>query len=313
MSFSVETKNELARLNTVKKCCMLAEIAGFIRFCGSVRLAGLGKISLVMSTENLAVIRHYKTLIKEYFNLDTKVFNGEENCLKKTSSYELHIDSEHGSEQILREVGILMVREGSNYFSDGIYDELIRTKCCRKSYLRGAFLASGTITEPDKGYHFEILCNTEKIATDMAKLLKTFTGITPKTVKRKKKVGVYIKQSEQIGDILRIMGVSGQVLQFEEVRLVKQLTNDTNRLSNCDTANVKKTVMAAEKQVYAIKKLIEKDVLYTLDNKLISAAEARLANPSANLEEIGNLMKPPLKKSGVNHRLKKLEKIAEEI
>lgn len=313
MSFSFEIKNELSRLAIEKKCCMLAEIAGFIRFCGSIRLVGLGKFEVVMSTENLAVIRHYKTLIKEYFDIDSKVGESEKHSIKKTVTYELRIGSENGSEQVLREVGILMVKEGSNTISDGIYEGIIKTKCCKRSYLRGAFLASGTISEPEKSYHFEILCNTGKLAMDMAKLLNSFSMINAKIVERRKKYGVYVKDAEQIADILKIMEVSSLLFKFEDVRVLKQIKNKSNRLRNCDTANLKKTVITAERQITAINKLVEKKMLAGLDRKLVDIAMLRLENPDASLEELGEMLDPPLKKSGVNHRLKKLEKAAEEI
>ncbi len=310
MSFSSDTKNELARTDITKKCCMLAEIAGFIRFCGSIRLSGGGKFEIVMSTENLAVLRHYKALIRGYFALDTTVAETEGRSLKKGNSYELRIKSENGSEQVLREIGILMVKEGSNVISDGIYEALIKTKCCKKAYLRGAFLASGTMSEPEKGYHFEILCNTKKLALDMIKLFNGFSGISAKMITRNKRYGVYIKDVEQIADVLKIMGVSGQLFKLEDVILIKQIKNQSNRMRNCDTANVEKTVSAAEKQIRAINMLSKKGVLAKLDKKLVDVAITRLENPYASLIELGALLEPPLKKSGVNHRLKKLEAIA---
>ena len=137
MSFSAETKNELARVEPEKKCCQLAEIAGFVRVSGSIRLAGGGKFKIVITTENPAAARHYKKLIKEYFQVDTELEIGESTSLKKGHTYMLTIGPEMRSEQKLRETGILLVREGNNYISDGIYEDLIKTKCCRKAYLRG--------------------------------------------------------------------------------------------------------------------------------------------------------------------------------
>ena len=157
MSFASDTKNELARFMPEKKCCMLAEIAGFIRMCGSIRLAGGGRMKLALMTENPAVARHYKKLIKDYFDVDAGLEIDQGSSLKKTNRYILTLDDrrDQKAEIILRETGILMLRGGMNYISDGIYDGLIKTKCCRKSYLRGAFLASGTVSNPEKGYHFE--------------------------------------------------------------------------------------------------------------------------------------------------------------
>ena len=133
MSFSLETKNELAHVEPDKKCCMLAEIAGFIRMCGSIRLVGGGKFRIITTTENPAVARHYKKLMHEYFGIETRLEVGQANTLKKGRAYLLTIDPDNLSDQILRETGILMVREGMNFISDGIFDGLIRTKCCKKA------------------------------------------------------------------------------------------------------------------------------------------------------------------------------------
>ena len=140
MSFASETKNELARMLPEKKCCMLADIAGFMRLAGSIRLVGGGRFEIVMMTSNLAVVRHYKTLIRNYFSVDIGIGVEQGNTLEKSSNYILSIGPEDRSEQILREAGILMVKEGMNFISDGIYDGIIKTKSCRKSYLRGEFL-----------------------------------------------------------------------------------------------------------------------------------------------------------------------------
>ena len=131
MSFALDTKNELARIVPEKKCCMLAEIAGFMRFAGSIKLIGFGKFEIDMTTSNPAVARHYKTLLKTYFNIDPKIVMGQGNSLKRGHSYIICIGPEDLSEQIMRETGVLMVKEGMNFISDGIYDGLIRTKCCK--------------------------------------------------------------------------------------------------------------------------------------------------------------------------------------
>lgn len=187
MSFASETRNELSHLEPDKKCCMLAEIAGIIKVCGSIRLAGGGKFKIVTTTENPAVARHFKILLKQYFNVDATLEIGQGNTLKKGKYYIITLGPEQLSEQILRETGILMIREGMNFISDGIYPDLVRRKCCKKSYLRGLFLGAGIVTNPEKEYHFEIVCGTELLANDVKKLLNSFVGITAKTVARKKK------------------------------------------------------------------------------------------------------------------------------
>ncbi|MBR5229672.1 MAG: DNA-binding protein WhiA [Firmicutes bacterium] len=310
MSFASETKTELSRIIPEKKCCMLAEIAGFMRMAGSIRLAGLGKFRIVMTTNNPAVARHYKTLIKTYFSVDAKLDVGQDQSLKRGHSYILTIGPEDLSEQILRETGILMVKEGMNFISDGIYDGLIRTKCCRKAYLRGAFMAAGTVNNPEKDYHFEISTGTETLAKELRKVINGFIDITAKIVTRKKTFGVYLKAGEQIKDVLAIMGASGQFFKFDEVMMMKELKSEAYRMNNLDNANIDKSLRAAEAQINAIKKIQEKRGLDTLSAKLREAAYARLENPDVGIEELGKLMSPPLSKSGINNRLRRIEEIA---
>ncbi len=313
MSFSMDTKNELAHIEPGKKCCMLAEIAGFVRMCGSIRLVGNGKFHIVTTMENPAVARHYKKLIKDYFGVDAELEVGAGNSLKKGRAYKLAIGPENLSEQILRETGILLVKEGMNYISDGIYDGLIRTKCCRKACLRGLFLGAGTITDPEKGYHIEFSCGSQTLANDVKKLLNSFTDLHAKTLERKKTYGVYVKEAEQIIDILAIMGAHSQIFTFEDVRITKEIRNKANRINNCDNANIDKTLQAAEKQIACIEKIREKKGLGFLSDKLRETAQLRLDHPEATLQELADMMEPPMKKSGINNRFRKIEQVAEKL
>lgn len=310
MSFSTDTKNELAHVEPEKKCCMLAEIAGFIRMGGSIRLAGGGKFRIVTTTEQPAVARHYKKLLKEYFGIDAELAVGQGSSLKKGKTYLLTIGPETLSEQILRETGILMVKEGMNYISDGIFDGLIRTKCCRKAYLRGIFLASGTITDPEKSYHLEISCNSQILAADVRKLINSFVDLHAKISARKKNYAIYVKEAEQIIDILAIMGAHSQIFAFEDVRITKEIRNKANRINNCDNANIDKTLKAAEKQLLWIRKIQEAKGLRFLPDKLYEVAMLRLQNPEATLQELAEMTNPPMKKSGINNRFRKIEEIA---
>lgn len=310
MSFASETRNELSRIQLDKKCCMLAEIAGFIRVCGSIGLAGGGKFRIVTTTENPAVARHFKMLVKQYFNVEATLEVGEGNTLKKGKYYIMTIGPEQLSEQILRETGILMIREGMNFISDGIHSEIIRKKCCKKAYLRGLFLGSGTVTDPEKEYHFEIVCATDILASDTIKMLGSFDGIKAKKAKRKKEYVVYIKNSEQIVDILAIMGATGKLFEYEDVRIKKGIRNQANRINNCDQANIDKAVAAAERHIANIKKIDKTIGIDSLPDKLKEVAEMRLKHPDVSLTELGELMNPPMKKSGINKRLMKIEEIA---
>lgn len=310
MSFATETKNELSRISPEKKCCMLAEIAGFMRFAGSIGLAGGGKFRIVMTTPNPAVVRHYKTLIKSYFSVDTEIELGQSEGFAGGNEYVISIGPESNSEMILREAGILMVREGMNAISDGIYDGLIHTKCCRKAYLRGAFLAAGTVNNPEKGYHYEISARSETIAKDLRRLINTFVDINPKVIARKNGYGVYLKAREQIADTLAIMGASKQYFDFLDVIMMKDLTSAAHKAENLDMANMDKSLRAAEEQISWINKIYERRGPDFLSVKLREVADARLQNPDLGIEELGKILEPPLSKSGVNNRLRRIGEIA---
>ena len=181
MSFASETKNELSRVMPEKRCCMLAEIAGFIRVAGSVSLAGGGKFRIILTTDNPAVARHYKKMLKEYFKIETETSIGQGSGISRGKKYKIHIGPGQLSEQILRETGILMVREGMNYITAGVYDGIIKTKCCRKAYLRGAFLGAGIMTNPEKSYQYEIVCTSQETANDIRKLINSFVDLHART------------------------------------------------------------------------------------------------------------------------------------
>ena len=307
MSFSTDTKNELARIMPAKKCCMRAEIAALIRVCGKMRLLGGGRFEIAVATENPAIARHFNKLIKEYFSVDTSVEISKGGPLGKGRTYTTTIGPEDLSEQILRETGILMVREGMNYISDGIYNELLTKKCCRKAYIRGLFLGAGSLSHPEKDYHFEIVCASKTLADDVRRLFNTFTDIRPKYFKRKKDHVVYFKESGQILDLLAIMGAATQYFAYEDVRFRKELRNNANRLANCDQANIDKSLAAAGKQLAAI----EKVGMENLPPKLAEIAALRIEHPEATIKELGEYLDPPLTKAGVNGRLARIEKMAE--
>ncbi len=317
MSFSLETKNELSRIIPEKKCCMLAEISGFIRVAGSISLAGLGKYNIKVVTENPAIARHYKKLLQEYFSIETTLDYGEGYSVQKSAkdkkvSYIINIDPANKSEQILRECGILLVKEGYNYISDGIYDGIVRSKCCRKAYLRGAFLGSGTMANPEKSYDLEFVVSSEVLANNIKKLIGTFVDLAAKVTKRGSKYVVYMKKADYISDTLAIMGASTQVFALEEIRIKKGLVNSAKRAVNCDNANTDKAIDTAMRQVEAITKIVERTGLKSLTPELSEVASLRLEHPDVSIAALGELCNPPLTKSGVNNRLRKIEQIAKQ-
>lgn len=313
MSFSSETKNELARIDNKKKCCQLAEISGFFRMTGSILLVGNGRFKIIISTENPAVARHYKKMIQDYFKIDTELVIGESNSIRKGYNYMISIDPNMNSDSILRETGILLVREGNNYISDGIYGGIVKTKCCRKAYLRGCFLGSGSVTAPGKGYHLEFTCDSKIMAADLRKLINNFVDMNAKISERKGKYVVYMKNSQHIRDMLAIIGAHSKVLEYDNVIIQKDLVNQATRLTNCDNANTDRTLDASQKQIIAIKKIIEIGGIDSLTPKLKELAELRINNPEASLSQLGEMMSPPLKKSGVNNRMKRIIDFSERL
>ena len=315
MSFASETKNELARIEPEKKCCMLAEISGFLRVAGSIGLVGFGKFKIIITTDNPAVARHYKKLIQDYFGIETKLEIGEGKAVGKNRSsrkfsYSITIDADNRSEQILRETGILLVREGNNYISDGIYSGIVRTKCCKKAYLRGVFMGAGTMSDPEKGYDLEFVLETATMAADLKKLINSFVDLSCKVTERRGKHVVYMKKADYISDMLAIMGASSQVFSMEETRIKKEMVGSARRMSNCDSANMDRSIEASMKHIEAIKKIQETKGLASLPETLREAAELRLEHPDISIAALGEMCEPSVKKAAISKRLKKIEEIA---
>lgn len=318
MSFSSQTKGELARVVPTKKCCMLAEITGFLRVAGSLRLVGGGKFTIVASTENPAIARHYKTLIREYFGSNAGIEVGNSQVPGKARGsyryrYSLVIRPDEKSLQILRETGMILIKEGNDFLSDGIYQPIIRNKCCKKAYLRGLFLGVGTMSDPRKSYHLEFVLNSSQVAQDLKRLIGSFVDLSAGLIERGEEHVVYMKRAEYISDMLGIMGANEAMLEFENIRIGRGLRREVNRISNCDNANVDRTLLAAEQQIKYIELIDAKLGLDNLDPVLRETAQLRLELPGASLTDIGEALRPPIKKPGVSKRFTKLKEIAESL
>ena len=189
---------------------------------------------------------------------------------------------------------------------------VIQETCCKRAFIRGAFLASGSMSDPEKSYHFEIVCATREKAEQIQKIMKYFE-LDGKIVLRKKSFVVYLKEGSQIADVLNVMEAHVALMEFENVRILKDMRNTVNRKVNCETANINKTVSAAVKQIDDIRYIQETKGLDKLPEGLKDMALTRLTYPEASLKELGSLLTPPVGKSGVNHRLRKLSEMAEEL
>ena len=312
MSFSSETKKELSKEIPEKKCCMLAEIAGFARMNGSIRLMGGGRMNVSLTSEDPSIARHFKQMIQSYFDTPTSLDILQSTGFRKGKSYRITLDDVTTGGQMLRETGLMTVREGSNVLTEGISQTVIRKKCCKKAYLKGLFLASGSVSHPEKGYHLEIVCKNENIASDIRKLMNHF-GLNAKVTRRKESYIAYLKESEHIVDFMNIVGAHSQLLEFENIRIIKDMRNTANRIVNCESANLDKSVNAAGRHIADIRLIEEKIGLRNLPDKLRSVAEIRLNHPDLSLKELAELTVPPVSKSCVNHRLAKISELADRL
>lgn len=309
MSFSAVTKNELARVVSQRSCCRLAELAALIKMGGSVQISSGQRLSLHVTTENAAVARKILSLVKSLFGLQTEVLVQRKKRLKKNYVYLVRIPFQQGINDILHQLGML---DGAGRLKDMATRELLRRDCCRRAYLRGVFLGGGSVNRPEGNYHLEIITDSKIFAETIGSLMNKF-NLSAKTSQRKSRNVIYLKESEHIVSFLNIIGAHSALLNFENARIYKDMRNNVNRLVNCETANLNKTVNAAVRQIENID-LIKKTVgLDKIPGSLREAAELRLKYPDACLVELGKLMQSPLGKSGVNHRMRKIEEIAEKI
>ncbi|MDF2911013.1 MAG: whiA [Sporolactobacillus laevolacticus] len=306
MSFAAETKKELTMLE-VDDCCARAELAALTRMNGFISIRNK-RIELDIATENAAISRRIFRLIKQAYHYQVEILVRKKMRLKKNNVYIVRL--KETARPFLENLKII---DDNGQFTREIAHELITEKCCRRSYLRGSFLAGGSLNHPESSYHLEIFSNYEEHTYSLAKLMNTF-NLNVKILPRKNGYIIYMKEGEKITDFLSIIGANKALFYFEDIRIVKDMRNSVNRLVNCETANLNKTVSAAMKQMENIR-LIEKSIgLEELPEKLREIAEIRLKNPDITLKELGEMVSgEPISKSGINHRFRKIDAIANRI
>ncbi len=312
MSFSSEVKEELSRQFSQARHCQIAEIAAIISMCGGISISSEERYCLRIQTENISVARKYFTLLKKTFNIDTEVSIRQNTCLKRARTYLVLVKDHEDSIKVLKAAKLIdaagEIRENLS-LTDNL---VIQRSCCKRAFIRGAFLAAGSISDPSKSYHFEIACVTAHKAEQLREIIHTF-DIDAKIVQRKKYHVVYIKEGAQIVEILNVMEAHVALMNLENVRILKEMRNSVNRKVNCETANIHKTVSAAVKQIEDIEYIRVKMGFESLGEGLAETARIRLEHPEATLKELGLMLTPQVGKSGVNHRLRKLSTIAEEL
>lgn len=286
MSFSANIKEELAKHISQARHCQIAELSAIMHFCGQYGLGSDGSITIGFQTENEAVVRKCFTLLKKTYNIDVGV--GISGAMK---------------EKLIAKFGNL---------SEPVDSLLIKNACCRRSFLRGAFLCCGSMSDPEKGYHLEFVCSYKEQAEQLKEVMAEF-DIEAKIVPRKKYFVVYLKEGAGIVDLLNVMEAHVALMELENLRIVKEMRNSINRRVNCEAANISKTVHASARQVEDIQYIKEHYGFSKLPDNLREMAEVRLEYPDAALKELGEYLNPPVGKSGVNHRLRKLSELADRL
>ena len=313
MSFSSSTKNELSRIELNEECCARAELAALVRMNGTIQIMGMKKINLKFATENAAIARRIFSILKMIYSTEVEVMVRRNSQLKKNNNYLIVVNDKDVSSKILEDVGFIN-KNGSNPLNPQykIPREIISKRCCRRSYVRGSFLGGASISNPEKTYHLEFVTNNENHAKDLSKIINSF-DLNAKIVIRKENFVVYLKEGEQIVDLLNIIGAHQALLKLEDIRVLKDIRNNINRIVNCETANLGKTIDASIRQIEQIEFIDKVMGIHKLPLNLREVAEARLENPDSSLKEIGEMLNPPIGKSGVNHRFRKLEELSEEL
>ena len=295
MSFCSDIKTELSAIR-VSRCCMQALTYGLLLFGRAFKPQ---KIS--MQSENEAVTRLYATMIQKSYDVSVKVNKGE----SKNVTYRAEVTDEIDRLKILASVDFGMV-EGK------ISHEFFNRACCEAAFVRGAFLSCGQMSDPEKSYRVDFPVKSEALATELRDILLRHE-VSANISTRGSGYVVYIKRSEMIINLLALMGASVRSLELIETTIIKEANNKTNRIFNCDGANINKTIEASFKQRTAIEYLIKREMLSSLPEELISAANLRMEYPESSLKELCKNSPEPITVSGLNHRLKKIIEIYEEI
>ena len=286
MSFSGTVKEEMAKHYNAARHCQIAELAALLHFCGQYGIASDGTVTIGFQTENESVVRKGFTLLKKAYNIENGfAMSGEQ------------------SEGLFQKIGPL---------EEPVGGLLLRQNCCRRAFLRGAYLSVGSMSDPSKGYHLEFDCDDARKAAQLKEVMSSF-GIESRMIQRKKYFVVYLKEGAAIADLLNVCEAPIAMMDFENQRILREIGNSVNRRVNGETANIVKTVNAASRQVEDIRFLQENYGLQNLPENLREMALIRLEQPDLPLKELGEFFTPPIGKSGVNHRLRKLSELADKV
>ena len=307
MSFNSDVKEELARIAPTCSHCDRALLAALIRIEGTLFLSGQGRYRLEIVTDAPSVARLAWRLLHEGYELRTELTT-RRSVLHKTPNYLIDVPAQDGLAEALSDMGVL--RDGALQL--GVAPDLIAKQCCAAAYLRGAFLGSGFVSDPRGDFHFEVTVESGEMADDLVEIMRD-KGINARSMQRRSSYIVYLKSGEAILEFLAFVGAHQSALAMENARVVKSVRNDVNRQTNAEIANQKKAAAASVDQIYAMRSVLEHYGPDQLPPALREIIRLRVSHPDATLKELGDFADPPLSKSAVYHRIRRIEQMAREL
>jgi len=311
-SFSLRVKEELARQSTEKACCMLSEIAAMTMTSGHLSLQGRGNFRVSYRLENVQAARRLLLLLKKGLNVNPELHWTRTEQLGGRRTSVLTVSGED-AKTLLSAVHMMETdEEGNPHLKRMTVRTPLTRACCRRAFFRAAFLGAGSVTSPEKDYHLEWKAEDDQLPRTLEKLLAK-SDLPCHMYERKGRTVIYLKGAQQIADMLALMGASSALLEMENIRIRKQLRSTAVRAANCDEHNGEKMLDASLRQAEAIRQISLKQGLFTLPPALQELARLRLERPELGLKELGEQLSPPVGKSGVNHRMRRLMQIAESL
>ena len=307
MSFNSDVKEELTRIPAVCSHCERALLAALIRIEGTLFISGVGRYRLEIATDAPSVARLAWSLLHETYQLRTELTT-RRSVLHKTPNYLIDVPVQEGLAEALHDMGVLK----GGALQLGVAPELVSKQCCAAAYLRGAFLGSGFVSDPRGDFHFEITVESREMANDLVAIMRD-KGINARSMQRRSSFIVYLKSGEAILEFLAFVGAHQSALIMENARVVKSVRNDVNRQTNAEVANQKKAAAASVDQIYAMRAVLESYGAERLPPALREIIRLRVNYPDATLKELGDRANPPLSKSAVYHRIRRIEQMAREL
>ncbi len=308
MSFTAQVKDELSRVEAVCSHCDKAVLAALVRIEGTLFVSGKNRYRVEVATDAPSVARQVIKLLHELYKLKTNL-TVRRSVLHKTPNYLIECPAQPHLAAALQDMGVLSEEGGLQL---GVSEQLVAKDCCAAAYLRGAFLGSGFVSDPRGDFHFEIIVETQDLADGIVTLMAR-RGINARVMQRRNSYMVYLKSGSTILEFLALVGAHQSALSMENARVIKSVRNDVNRQTNAEIANQAKTSRASMDQLYAIRLVLEANGMENLPPALQDFIKLRVRNPDATLKELGELATPPLSKSAVYHRVRRIEQLAREV